>query len=42
MAYDWAGTEAAYLAGLGPEAERQHAEDILTKAVTEIRRASQT
>jgi nucleotide-binding universal stress UspA family protein len=38
MTYDWAGTEAALLAGLGPEGERQRAEDILTEAVADIRR----
>ncbi|NUT36641.1 MAG: universal stress protein [Hamadaea sp.] len=38
MAYDWAGTEAALLAGLGPEGERRRAEEILEAAVTEVRR----
>lgn len=37
MTYDWAGTEAALLAGLGPEGERQRAEDILAEAVADVR-----
>jgi nucleotide-binding universal stress UspA family protein len=36
MVYDWAGTEAALLAGLGPEGEHQHALDVLAKAVAEV------
>jgi nucleotide-binding universal stress UspA family protein len=36
--YDWAGTEAALLAGLGPEGERRRAEDILAEAVADIGR----
>jgi nucleotide-binding universal stress UspA family protein len=38
MTYDWAGTEAALLAGLTAEDERQRAEDILAEAVSAIRR----
>jgi nucleotide-binding universal stress UspA family protein len=38
MTYDWAGTEAAVLAGLNSEAERRRAEDIVAEAVAEIRR----
>lgn len=38
MAYDWAGsTEAALLAGLGPEGERLHAEDVLAGAIAPVR-----
>jgi len=33
MVYDWAGTEAALLAGLGPDGERQRAEDILAEVI---------
>lgn len=38
MAYDWAGTEAALLAGLGPDAEHQRALDVLAAAVAEVTR----
>jgi nucleotide-binding universal stress UspA family protein len=38
MTYDWAGNEAALLAGLGPEAERQRAEDVLSEAVAGVAR----
>ena len=37
MTYDWAGTEAAMLAGLGPEGERKHAEGVLADAVAAVR-----
>lgn len=36
--YDWVGTEASLLAGLGPEGERQRAEDALTAAVDAVAR----
>ncbi|NUT18867.1 MAG: universal stress protein [Hamadaea sp.] len=35
--YDWAGTEAALLAGLGPDGERRRAEDIVNAAVADVR-----
>lgn len=38
MTYDWAGTEAALLAGLGPEGERKHAEEVLAEVVADVRR----
>lgn len=37
MAYDWPGTEAAMLAGLGPEGERRRSEDILSQAIESAR-----
>jgi len=37
MAYDWPGTEAAMLAGLGPEGEAARAEEILAKAIEGVR-----
>jgi len=36
MVYDWAGTEAALLAGLGEEGERQRTVDILEKVVERV------
>ena len=36
MVYDWAGTEAALLAGLGPDGERQHTEDVLAEIVARV------
>jgi len=36
MVYDWPGTEAAYLAGLGHEGERQRAEEVLAEAVARV------
>jgi nucleotide-binding universal stress UspA family protein len=34
--YTWGGTEAALLAGLGPEGERRHAEAVLAGAIDEV------
>jgi nucleotide-binding universal stress UspA family protein len=39
MVYDWAGTEAALLAGPGPDGERQHTEDVLADVVTRVGKA---
>jgi nucleotide-binding universal stress UspA family protein len=36
-AYEWVATDAAQLAGLGPDGERRRAEDILEAAVAEVR-----
>lgn len=38
MVYDWAGNEAALLAGL-PDSERQHTEDVLADVVGRVGRA---
>lgn len=40
MVYDWPATEAAYLAGLGHDGERQRAEDLLADAVERVDRES--
>lgn len=40
MVYDWPATEAAYLAGLGRDGERQRSEDILAEAVERVSRES--
>lgn len=36
MVYDWAGTEAALLAGPGPDGERRHTEDVLAGVVARV------
>jgi nucleotide-binding universal stress UspA family protein len=36
MVYDWPGTEAAYLAGLGHEGERERVEEVLAEAVARV------
>ena len=38
MTYDWTGTEAAYLAGLGADGERVRAEALLDGIVDDVRR----
>lgn len=38
IVYDWAGNEAALLAGLGSQGERQRAEDVLAEAVAPVAR----
>jgi nucleotide-binding universal stress UspA family protein len=37
MIYSWFGAEAALLAGLGPEAERARADEVLATAVDAVR-----
>jgi nucleotide-binding universal stress UspA family protein len=39
ITYDWVGTEAALLAGIGPEGERTRAGDLLNAAVADVTRA---
>jgi hypothetical protein len=38
VTYDWVGTEAALLAGLGPEGEQRRAEEVLAAAVGSVSR----
>jgi nucleotide-binding universal stress UspA family protein len=40
MVYDWPATEAAYLAGLGHDGERQRAVELLAEAVEHVSRES--